>query len=150
MRKIGFLIGLLAGLLGTSALADAPGPQPPPGPPQPQMVLHNGSLMQVISKGANLIDIRYVQPRPDLFPYAQPGTLLIRGQWGSDGLNATAFTISRCGQMPYPMHGSLDPAGNLIIQGMAPLLDFWSCRFLAWIWSPTNSYLVFQPILPQR
>lgn len=135
MKKL--IIGLVC-LFATSAWAQAPAQAP-------RYAWHNGSLMEIDPLPQNMIQIRYVQPRPDLFPYAQPGTVLLYGQWDANGLNVTAYTISRCGQIPYPMHGTLDPSGNLVIQGPAPLLDPYTCGVISMIWSPRNSTLVFTP-----
>ncbi len=139
------LIIALTLLHAVSANADAPGPNSGPGPPQ--YVVHNGSLMLVTPLPGGLIQITYVQPRPNLYGLVGPGTLLLRGQWQAGQLVATAFVFPPppCPPVPYTVTGGVDPRnGVLIVAGPAPLIDPYVCAVVGMIWS-NNSTLAFYP-----
>jgi len=109
-------------------------------------VWHNGSLMQVNRFPGQLIEIRYIRPRPGLWDVGvRPGTLLLRGQWNGPVLTADAFVFSwQCGPTPYSVSGGVDASNTLVLQGLAPILDPYSCGVLGV--APTyNSTLVFTP-----
>jgi hypothetical protein len=125
--------------------AAVPVASPPPPPTARNLLLHNGSLMELIGLPAGMIEIRYVEPRPGLWGVGvRPGTLLIRGQWNGAMLNAQAFVFSFCGATPYPVSGGVDLNNVLMLTGLAPIVDPYSCGVLSA--APThNSVLVFVP-----
>lgn len=115
--------------------------------PPPRIVNHNGSIMQVIQTGRDTVEIVYMKPKPELWGYASPGTVLARGRWRDGILYATVYSVSRCGPVPYQVSGRVDADEVLTLTGPAPLLDPWTCQVLQWIWS-ANSVLTFQPLPP--
>ena len=155
------------GYLGPPA-AFVPGPPPPrpryyrPGsmpihaappeaapPPAPLLATHNGSLMEVTPLDGNLVEIRYADPRPGLWGVGvRPGTVLIRGQWLGDRLEAAAHVFTAgCGPIPYAVAGGADANGVLTLTGPAPIVDPYSCFVLGLAWTG-NSTLVFVPASP--
>jgi hypothetical protein len=135
------LLGCVAAvLISTAAAADAPSQRE-----APRIVNHNGSLMQVIVLPGDMVDIVYMNVRPALWGYVSPGQVFIHGQWREGILYATAYSGSRCGMVPYQVSGKVELNGVLVLRGPAPLIDPWTCGVIQWIWSPTNSTLVFYP-----
>src|SRR4249919_1802852 len=53
----------------------------PPLPPSGGLVTHNGSLMAVEVLPDGLVQIRYVDPRPNMRAFVVPGVLLVEGRW---------------------------------------------------------------------
>ena len=124
-------------------------PVVPPDLAPPMLATHNGSLMEVTPLDGNRVEIRYVDPRPGLWAVGvRPGTVLIRGQWIGDRLEATAHVFSAgCGPIPYAVAGGVDPNGVLTLGGPAPIVDSYSCFVLGLAWTG-NSTLVFVPASP--
>lgn len=133
MKKLLFIF---ACLFSFSAFAQAPAPH---------FADHNGSIVQIDSLPNNGVLIRYSQVRPSLAGLIPVGSTLVQGTWVNGVLQATAFTFSRCGPIPYNVSGTVNQVGVLILQGPAPLIDAWSCQVIDWIWSD-NSRLVFAPL----
>ena len=129
-------------IAGTAFAADAPAPRP-----APRIVSHNGSIMQVVVLGHDMVDIVYMKPKPELWGYAWPGTVLVHGKWRDGILYATVYSVSRCGPVPYQVSGRVDANEVLVLTGPAPLLDPLTCQVLQWIWS-ANSVLTFLPLPP--
>jgi hypothetical protein len=120
--------------------------------PAPQLASHNGSLMQVESRGNGEIVIRYVDPKPELRAIGVgPGTVLLHGTWGEQGLRATAvvFTFT-CGPVPYAVDGSVSRDGILTVIGAAPVIDPWHCVTVGYTWTSPNASLVFIPWQQRR
>jgi hypothetical protein len=103
---------------------------------------HNGSLMSVETNRGGTI-IRYVQPRPNLWSWGvAPGTLLFSGSWQGPVLVGTAYVFG-CGPIPYTVSGAPDPAGVLVLRGLAPIVAIWPfCGVIGWDWT-SNSTLIF-------
>jgi hypothetical protein len=113
----------------------------------PPMVLHNGSLMQIIEGPPRTIRIVYVQPRPEMASIGvMPGTLLVDGTWtGPNTFAGTARVFStQCGALPYRVEGGVAPDGSLELGGFTPIIG-WDCQLLSWEWT-TNSRLRFTQV----
>ena len=112
-----------------------------------QLLEHNGSIMEAVPFGNGGLEIRYLQPRPGLWPVGvRPGTALVRGHWRGPWLEATAVVFSaNCGPVPYAVRGAPDPAGVLVLSGPAPIVDPWRCSVLGMAWT-LNANLVFMPV----
>lgn len=132
MFKI-IMIAALSLLMLTPALAQ----------PAPQVVVHNGSVMQVFNTAPGTIEIRYLLPRPSLWRVVAPGTLLVSGWWQGRQLNAIANVFTACGPVRYPVTGGIDRGGVLTLAGPAPIVDPW-CNVVGTAWTD-NSVLIFMP-----
>jgi len=110
------------------------------------LATHNGSLMEVIASGYGGLEIRYLEPRPGLWPAGvRPGMTLVAGAWLGPLFQGYAHVFAGPGCVtPYAVRGGADPAGVLVLTGPAPIVD-WGCymRGLAWT---GNSTLVFVPV----
>jgi hypothetical protein len=142
MQKFALIFVALAFTSGSANAEALPAP--------PMLATHNGSLMEVIPLAGNRVEIRYADPRPGLWGVGvQPGSVLIRGQWFGDRLEAIAHVFAAgCGPIPYAVTGGADPNnGVLTLVGPAPIVDPYSCFMLGF--APTvNSTLVFVPASP--
>ncbi len=111
----------------------------------PNFVEHNGSVMEVLGSVDGGVNITYAYPRRGLWELVAPGTLYVHGQWREGILYATAYVFShQCGPIPYQVSGGIEPDGNLVLNGPAPLVDPLTCQVIQWIWSD-NSTVVFTP-----
>jgi hypothetical protein len=112
--------------------------------PAPRLVGHNGSPMAVIETAPRAIRIEYVRPRPGLLAIGlAPGTMLLEGAWAlPDLFIGTARVFDPiCGAIPYRVQGGIDPAGNLVLRGPAPVLAPWC--FIVGYALTDNSTLIF-------
>lgn len=71
----------LAALVAAHILAATIALAQPPLPPSGGLVTHNGSLMAVEVLPDGLVQIRYVDPRPNMRAFVVPGVLLVEGRW---------------------------------------------------------------------
>jgi hypothetical protein len=150
MRRLALV---LAGILiaGIAHAADGP-PGPPPqhhAPSGPQSIWHNGSLMTLYP---NLPDgsfeIRYTQPRPALYGYVVPGTLLVKAWWDHGAAFGTAFVFALgCPPFPFEVSGAIQ-GDALVMHGYPPVPNEW-CEVM-WYDPPVgNGVLVFTHGAPQ-
>ena len=109
---------------------------------------HNGSLMKLTSRTTprgEWVEIRYLEPRPELRAIGvNPGTVLVRG-WGRQGgaFSGQAFVFSAsCAPVPYRVSGKLDPDQVLRLKGWAPIVDPHSCFIVSYA-RTGNSLLEF-------
>ncbi len=121
--------------------------------PAPQLASHNGSLMQVESRGNGEIIIRYADPKPELWPLGvAPGTVLLHGTWSDQGVligTAVVFTLA-CGPVPYAVEGAVTKDGVLTVIGAAPVIDIYHCVTVGYTWTSPNASLVFIPWQQRR
>ena len=145
-------IVLLSALLAPQpALAGGPdGPPPLEALPPAQGAIHNGSLVSVLSLPNGGMQIQYIQPRVGLLEVGvRPGTILLQGRWSGPPpglLTGTAFVFTGvCPPTPYRVEGSTTPDGSLVLTGLAPVVDPYSCAVVGLVPS-ANSVLVFQQL----
>ncbi len=145
-------IMLLSTLLATqAALAGGfDGPPPQEALPPAQGAIHNGSLVSVLSLPNGGMQIQYIQPRVGLLEVGvRPGMILLQGRWSGPPpglLTGTAFVFTGiCPPTPYRVEGSMTPDGSLVLTGLAPVVDPYSCAVVGLVLS-ANSVLVFQQL----
>jgi len=112
-----------------------------------QMFTHNGSLMRMVTLPYGRgIEIRYEEPRPGLQDVGvRQGTVLFRGNWRGDTLVGQALTFPNgCRSVPYEVKGYVGRYGEIILEGMAPVVRPYSCVLVGWERNH-NSYLRFDP-----
>jgi hypothetical protein len=110
-------------------------------------VTHNGSLMDVYDRGGRM-EIRYADPRPGLANIGvTQGTLLVKGVWvAPEKLEGTAYIFtSGCPALPYPVKGSVDRFGNILLSGPVPVTDY-ACNIVGYNWKSHNAYLRFDQV----
>jgi hypothetical protein len=113
-----------------------------------QMFTHNGSLMRMVTlRYGRGIEIRYEEPRPGLQDVGvRQGTVLFRGSWRGNTLVGQALTFPNgCRSVPYEVKGYVGRYGEIVLEGMAPVVKPYSCMFLGWERN-RNSYLRFDPL----
>ena len=113
---------------------------------RPHFSVHNNSLMAITSPRPGEMVIVYSRPRPDLYGLVQPGTLLVRGMWQGQTFAGTAFVFSSlCGAIPYPVNGTVDGSGALMLLGPAPQFDIY-CNILGFAIGSQHAVLRFEPV----
>jgi hypothetical protein len=111
------------------------------------MFMHNGSLMRMVTLPYGRgIEIRYEEPRPGLQDVGvRQGTLLFRGSWRGNTLVGQALVFPNgCRSVPYEVKGYVGRYGEIVLEGMAPVVQPYSCVFVGWERN-RNSYLRFDP-----
>jgi hypothetical protein len=128
--KIGLALAIVTFVIAAARAADPP-PLPPPAPSE-RVMFHGHPMMLHVDGGK--VEIRFAEP---------PAALLLSGQWNGPELVATAYLFAgRCGAVPFAVVGGVDPYGNLVVHGQAPVILQATCRQLGLEWND-NSLLTF-------
>jgi hypothetical protein len=92
-----------------------------PASAQDRRVTYEGTPMAAVVRGDS-IEIRYVNPPVNLRELGvTPDTLLVHGQWDAGIFTGEAFIFAPgCPPVPYPVRGTIDNSGALLVLGPAP------------------------------
>jgi hypothetical protein len=122
------LAALMLSLLTVSAHADGGGlpvPVTVGGPLIGGLARYDGSIVAITSGPGDQALITYVNPRPSQITRFRitTGTLLARGLFRAERFTGEAWLFQPCGPVPFPVRGSVDQTGALVLVGTAPRCD---------------------------